>query len=629
MPRPDSAVPAPAADTLGGGSGVGAPVRPAAAAAGDLALPAGTRLRGHTVRGVAARHASSIVYRVDDDAGRAFRIAEYAPAGLARRLDDGLTLVPEPDERQAAYDAGLHTYIGEMRALSRIVHPALERIIGVWDEHGSAYALLPASAVPSLGDVLAEAGEVPSEAALLGWLRPLLDGLAVLHEAGRFHHAIEPQSVRIGPAGPVLGGFAAATRALESALGQPLDATGTRWAAPEQVGTGGREAVGAAADLYAVAALVYLAIAGTPPPPAAERLQRDTLLPLAAVAAGLYAEPFLRAVDAALALDPHARPQRAVDWLEAIRGLHAPEAAAPADLMLEPFDPARAALAAAVERRAGASHGATRSAPAGAPTPAKPTRPAELDPVEAAPPESVTPPEAPPPRAKVAAIAIGAALIVVGSVVLVRPPALATGEPPPNAARAQSIGATTPALAAPQAGPSASMVAVGRPAPAASSAAAVSALPGSAGVAPPATSTDPANAPTAAPVLLPGAPATTPAADPQGGNGTPSTARAIADPSARLGAEPARPATAPAVDLRTAGTPTGPAANPAAAAPSPLTPAPTDATPPVANAAAPDPGAAPTLGASGRQARCVEILQKASLAPLGAADAEFYRRTCK
>ena len=90
----------------------------------------------------------------------------------------------------------------------------------------------------------------------------------------------------------------------------------------------------------ALAAVVYAAITGAPPPPAVDRLAGDTMRPLSLVAAGLYTERFLAAIDAALAVEPERRP---ADHLEFRALMGDIDAAAPVelapkrDLMHEPF----------------------------------------------------------------------------------------------------------------------------------------------------------------------------------------------------------------------------------------------------------------------------------------------------
>ena len=77
----------------------------------------------------------------------------------------------------------------------------------------------------------------------------------------------------------------------------------------EQYGDVATMAQGAWTDLYALACVVYYAIAGKTPTSSVERLMDDRVEPLAVAAAGRYSDAFLRAIDAALAVRPGDRPQ--------------------------------------------------------------------------------------------------------------------------------------------------------------------------------------------------------------------------------------------------------------------------------------------------------------------------------
>ena len=77
----------------------------------------------------------------------------------------------------------------------------------------------------------------------------------------------------------------------------------------EQYGDVATMAQGAWTDLYALACVVYYAIAGKTPTSSVERLMDDRVEPLAIAAAGRYSDAFLRAIDAALAVRPGDRPQ--------------------------------------------------------------------------------------------------------------------------------------------------------------------------------------------------------------------------------------------------------------------------------------------------------------------------------
>jgi hypothetical protein len=82
--------------------------------------------------------------------------------------------------------------------------------------------------------------------------------------------------------------------------------------------------------------MIYAAITGSAPAAAADRLAQDPVRPLAVVAAGLYGERFLAAIDAAMAVEPERRPQNHQQFRALMGDIDSPEPlelAPPRDLM--------------------------------------------------------------------------------------------------------------------------------------------------------------------------------------------------------------------------------------------------------------------------------------------------------
>ena len=162
---------------------------------------------------------------------------------------------------------------------------------------------------PTLKAALAELGRAPSEAELRAWLRPLLDALAVMHAAQCYHRDISPDNILLTPRGPLLLDFGAARRVIGDMTHAITVVLKPGYAPIEQYGDVATMAQGAWTDLYALACVVYYAIAGKTPTSSVERLMDDRVEPLAVAAAGRYSDAFLRAIDAALAVRPGDRPQ--------------------------------------------------------------------------------------------------------------------------------------------------------------------------------------------------------------------------------------------------------------------------------------------------------------------------------
>ena len=180
------------------------------------------------------------------------------------------------------------------------------------------------------------------------------------------------------PFGPVLLGFAAAAHAIEALHHTPAAALKAGFAAIEQYGSEAGTTRGAWTDLYALAAVVYAAITGDDPAPAADRLANDRLRPLSVIAAGLYSERFLAAIDAAMAVQPRQRPADHREFRALMGDIEAPEAVTLAprpDLMQELFTGAPTSAPRGDRSRSAAAAPAEAAAPvpmvAAEPTPAR------------------------------------------------------------------------------------------------------------------------------------------------------------------------------------------------------------------------------------------------------------------
>ncbi len=342
-----------------------AAVRPVQSTPGH-ALPIGSRLREYEIKALIGEGTCSIVYLGWDHAlQRKVAIKEYMPAAMAGRFQGSTSVVVASERHVEIVNAGMRSFLNEARVLARFDHPSLVKIYRFWEENGTAYTAMPYYEGPTLRDALAELGHVPSEAELRAWLKPILNAVTLLHEGGTWHQNIAPDEILLTPFGPVLLGFAGAAHAIEAFNHTPAAALKPGYAAIEQYGSEAATTRGPWTDLYALAAVVYAAITGSDPPPAADRLTEDRLRPLTLIAAGLYSERFLAAIDAALAVQPRRRPADHAEFRALMGDIDAPEAVSLAprpDLMQEPFAGAPAGNA----RGDGARPGDPRDRSAGA-----------------------------------------------------------------------------------------------------------------------------------------------------------------------------------------------------------------------------------------------------------------------
>ena len=557
-------------------------------------LPIGTRLREYEIKGLIGEGTCSIVYSAWDHAlQRKVAVKEYMPAAMVGRIQGATSVVVASERHLEAVRAGLRGFVNEARLLARFDHPSLAKVYRFWEENGTAYMVMPHYEGPTLKTALAELGHVPSEAELRTWLKPVLDAVTVLHEGSTFHQNIGPDEIVLTPFGPVLLGFAAAAHAIEALHHTPAAALKAGFAAIEQYGSEAGTTRGAWTDLYALAAVVYAAITGADPAPAADRLANDRLRPLSVIAAGLYSDRFLAAIDAAMAVQPRQRPADHREFRALMGDIEAPQAVTLAprpDLMQELFT--------------GTPTSAREVTVPDPPPQAKPeaaapvhTTPAEPVPARAAPEAAATrsidagaEPAVPSWMKAAGAHAFGKRAlygVIAGSCVLVGVAALVVQFAGRSATRAPQAAASAAARGVPAVAPK--LAAASTPAVASRRANATATR----------TATTTGVTPTAAASKTPAGPITTPA--PVAAVTTP---RDLATTPATVAAR--SPAPSPA--------PPAPSLPPASKSPAAPTAAPARVVP-----------AAPL----DLQARCTEILQKASLEKIAPAETDFFKRECK
>ncbi len=534
-------------------------------------LPEGTRLRDHhEITGLIGEGGFGIVYLAFDHLlQRRVAIKEYMPSAMATRVVNSAQVVVKSERHVDTFVLGLKSFVNEARLLARFDNLSLVKVYRFWEENGTAYMVMPYYEGPTLKRALAELGRPPTEAELRAWLRPLLDALTVMHAARCYHRDIAPDNILLTPSGPLLLDFGAARRVIGDMTHALTVMLKPGYAPIEQYGEMSTMTQGAWTDLYALACVVYFAITGRPPMTSIERLMGDTLAPLSVTAAGRYTEPFLQAIDAALAVRPQARPQSVAelrDLLDARSSRSAP-AAGFASTTPSLLDVSSGDVAV---RPGDETVVITAPQPPPKPTPSPPTEarseatptptpPVTLMPLSAPATLAVDSAARPARRAALAAMAIATlGIAAVGGYWVMRQ------SPAPVAARNETAPLTPVAMPV-QPSPAPQPVSTESMAPA----------------------VPPPQAPTPE-LATDSAPAPAPAPDP-----TPAAAAA-----------PIEPAPAPA-----------PAPSPASTAP----PRPKRSAPSV-------PPAPPRPTAS---AKCSDILQKASLEPLTATEAEFLKKECR
>jgi tetratricopeptide (TPR) repeat protein len=210
----------------------------------DEAWPA---LPGHEVRAVLGRGGVGVVYRAThvklhrDVAVKMLRSGESASS----------------DERAR--------FLREAEAVASLRHPNIVQVHDFGELVGRSYLTMELVEGGSLAQKLA--GEPQPASAACTWLIVLAEAVQVAHEGGIVHRDLKPSNVLVTLDGTLKIADFGLARRLDG--GGSLTASGVgvgtpSYMAPEQV-TGSTGAIGIAADVYALGAILYEMLTGRPP----------------------------------------------------------------------------------------------------------------------------------------------------------------------------------------------------------------------------------------------------------------------------------------------------------------------------------------------------------------------------
>jgi eukaryotic-like serine/threonine-protein kinase len=231
-------------------------------------------------------------------------------------------------------------FVREARLAARLAHPNVVRVFDVGEDDGRPFIAMEYVEGETLSEFVARRGPLPpAEAATLGM--QMCAGLAAAHAAGLVHRDVKPQNLLLSSDGVLkLGDFGIALGKDGTRLTIAGTVLGTAgYLAPEQARG---EQVTAAADIYAVGAVLYELLTGEPSRTVgslSELGSEDGFRPpdLAARRPDAPAE-LVATVTACLSAEPEDRPASAAT----VARLLAPVASEAATVLL-PADPAQRA----------------------------------------------------------------------------------------------------------------------------------------------------------------------------------------------------------------------------------------------------------------------------------------------
>lgn len=345
------------------------------------ALPPGTVLHDYVIDSELGSGGFSVVYlaRHHINSDWLFAIKEYLPRELAVRDSASSSVRPVNTEAGEAFWDGLRRFRDEAKQLRTFRNvPSVVSCLNFFEANGTAYLVMDYDDGLPLSEFLRQreaAGQPFTEADLRAVVKPLLEGLKVVHRAGVLHRDIKPGNIFVRrpdditgrPAQPVLIDFGAAKQNYLSRHSRSQAPLTPGYAAYEQVSSEGD--IGPWTDIYAVGALMWRMVAGgcsdderllvldaadengearvwSPTPRQAEsrayalhRGLADPMSPAVELGAGRFSVALLAAIGRCLALYPEDRVQ-SCDEVRELLDVQAQPVAISDGYAMEPSDEA-------------------------------------------------------------------------------------------------------------------------------------------------------------------------------------------------------------------------------------------------------------------------------------------------
>ena len=290
-------------------------------------LPTGYNLHRYQIEGVLGAGGFGITYKAIHEAlENEVAIKEYFPAEWAYRDHNGTTVransqgqIPARNNEPPCYEWGLQRFLDEAKILVQVNHPGVVRVRDYFTANGTAYIVMEYEEGESLSATLQRGGILP-EPELRRILSDVMPALEAVHAQGYLHRDIKPSNLYVrGSNGQViLIDFGAARQALGRRTRSVTSVVTPGYSPIEQYVTVGDD-YGPWTDIYALGAVLYRCITGTPPIEAPGRVLKDPVQPAVEVGAGLYSRGLLHLVDQAIAVRPEERFQTMVAMREALQ----------------------------------------------------------------------------------------------------------------------------------------------------------------------------------------------------------------------------------------------------------------------------------------------------------------------
>ena len=206
-------------------------------------------------------------------------------------------------------------FMDEARALFKMKHPGIVRVIDVFEENGTAYYAMEYIDGQSLSDVVKKRGKLP-EAEAVGYIRQVAEALKYVHSLNRLHLDIKPGNIMLGKDGKAVLIDFGASKHYDDETGEntsTLLGINTKGYAPVEQVNQSFKSFSPATDIYALGATLYKLLTGiTPPPSTLLHSEEASLEPLPSI----ISPATRKAVESAMQLLRKNRPQTVEAWMD-------------------------------------------------------------------------------------------------------------------------------------------------------------------------------------------------------------------------------------------------------------------------------------------------------------------------
>ncbi len=280
------------------------------AAQNNAPLPDGLEIAGYRIVKKIASGGFSIVYLAYDADGTAVAIKEYLPSALALR-QEGELLPVISKTNLPVFRIGLKCFFEEGRALARIAHPNVVRVLNFFRANETVYMVMGYESGHSLQEYISRKkarNSKLSEAFIRNMFTQVLNGLREVHANKLLHLDLKPANIYLRTDGtPIVLDFGAARQTFNSEVPKLTPMYTPGFAPPELYSK--TSTLGPWSDIYSIGASLFACMSGSPPQPADQRKTQDKMAVHFAKLQGLYSDELINVVRWSLMIDPMARPQ--------------------------------------------------------------------------------------------------------------------------------------------------------------------------------------------------------------------------------------------------------------------------------------------------------------------------------